>query len=273
MHLLARALLLFRSVNIFDAIIIYLACGAPFGVYYFLHNRERMQAGHLTLKTVLDWVTWPSSAVKMIGGSSLFSQSAGSNFDALPELDAATDEKVLEIQKSLERTFFDGPASAPISIYMFREVFDRYTGLSAARREGGSASRVPEAEIFRVADHRNIELASICLNRRNRSLLVTHHNQAREDFIDTLDRLAGSISQRTDTWILINELAVILDDIEAIALIDKIFTGAPQIKRSGRVKEKGEVLWKPGQLKQSRSAQPPLNLQPVPATMKLAKED
>lgn len=209
----------------------------------------------------------------MIGGSHLLSGRSKTNFDPLTELDAGKDEKVYEIQKSLEQIFFEGFASARISIYAFREVFDRYAGLSLARRAGSDSSGAPQAEIFRAADHGNVELASICLNRRNRSLLVAHQIQAREDFIDTLDRLAGSPSERTDTWILVNELAVVLNDIEAIGAIDKIFTGTPQTRRAGRVKERGEVLWKPGKLKQLPTDQAALNLQPLPATMKLAKED
>lgn len=260
-------------MNIFDAIIIYLACGAPFGVYYFLHHREKVDAGQLALKVLLEWVIWPASAVKMIGGSHLFSSRSKPNFDALTELDARQDEKVCEIQKSLEQIFFDGPASAQISIYAFREVFDRYAGLSLALRDEGDSPGVPQAEIFHAADHGNVELASICLNRRNRSLLVTHQIQARGDFIDTVDRLAGSPSERTDTWILVNELAVVLDDIEAIGAIDEIFTGTPQTRRAGRVKERGDVLWKPGKLNQLPTDQSALNLQPLPATMKLAKED
>jgi hypothetical protein len=261
-------------VNIFDAIIIYLACGAPFGVYHFLHNRDQATAGNLTLKSLLEWVTWPASAVKMIGGSQLLSGRSKTNFDPLTELDAGKDEKVCEIQKSLEQIFFEGLASAKISIYAFREVFDRYAGLSLAlRRDGDDSPGVPQAEIFRAADHGNVELASICLNRRNRSLLVAHQIQAREDFIDTLDRLAESPSERTDTWILVNELAVVLNDIEAIGAIDKIFTGTPQTRRAGRVKERGEVLWKPGKLKQLPADQAALNLRPLPARMKLAKED
>jgi hypothetical protein len=262
-----------HSVNIFDAIIIYLACGAPFGVYYFLHNRDKRDGSHLTLKVLLEWVIWPASAVKMIGGSQLLSGSKP-NFDPLTELDAGKEEKVCEIQKSLEQIFFEGLASARISIYAFREVFDRYAGLSIAlRRSGDRSSGVPQAEIFRAVDHGNVELASICLNRRNRSLLVAHQIQAREDFIDTLDRLAESPSERTDTWILVNELAVVLDDIEVIGVIDKIFIGTPQTRRAGRVKERGEVLWKPGKLKQLPTDQSALNLRPLPATMKLAKED
>ena len=260
-------------MNIFDAIIIYLSCGAPFGVYYFLHNRDKHDAGHLTLKTFLEWVIWPASAVKMIGGAYLFSGRSKTNFDPLTELDAGKDEKVCEIQKSLEQIFFEGPASARISIYAFREVFDRYAGLSLALRPGVDSPGVAQAEIFRAADHGNVELASICLNRRNRSLLAAHQIQAREDFIDTLDKLAGSPSERTDTWILVNELAVVLNDIEAIGAIDKIFTGTPQTRRVGRVKERGEVLWKPGKLKQLPTDQTALNLRPLPATMKLAKED
>lgn len=260
-------------MNIFDAIIIYLACGAPFGVYHFLHHREKVDMGPLTLKALLEWVIWPASAVKMIGGSRLFSGRSKTNFDPLSELDAGQDEKVCEIQKSLEQVFFQGSGPAAISIYAFREVFDRYAGLSLALRAGDNAPSATQAEIFRAADHGNVELAAICLNRRNRSLLVTHHTRARENFIDTLDRLAGSPSERTDTWILVNELAVVLDDIGAIGAIDKIFTGTPQTRRAGRVKEAGEVLWKPGILKQLPTDQPALNLQPLPAAMKLAKED
>jgi hypothetical protein len=261
-------------VNIFDAIIIYLACGAPFGVYRFLHNRDKRDAGQLTLKALVEWVIWPASAVKMIGGSHLFSGRSKTNFDPLTELDAGKDEKVCEIQKSFEQIFSEGFASAGISIYAFREVFDRYAGLSLALRAGGdNSSGMPQAEILRAADHGNVELASICLNRRNRSLLAAHQIQAREDFIDTVDRLAGSPSERTDTWILVNELAIVLDDIEAIGTIDKIFTGTPQTRKAGRVKEIGEVLWKPGKLKQLPTDQAALNLRPLPATMKLAKED
>lgn len=273
MHLLARALPLNTSVNVFDVIIIYLSCGAPFGVSYFLLNRERLQTDRLALRALLEWIAWPASAVKMIGRTQFFSGRTKVNFEPLPELDAETDEKVGEIQKNLEQMFFRDGAAPQISIYAFREVFERYAGLSLALSVTDKAAGTPEAEIFRLANHRDVELASICLNRRNRSLLVTHHKQAREDFIGTADRLAESAPERTDTWILMNELAVLVDDIEAIAAIDKIFTGTSQTRSAGRVIEKGDVLWKPGKRKHLPSDQPQLNLQPATATMKLAKED
>lgn len=273
MHPDGTGVALKTSVNIFDAIIIYFACGAPFGVYYFLMNRDRLPAGRLTLRSLLEWIIWPASAVKMIGRTNFVAGRTKANFDSLPELDAETDEKVGEIQKSLEQMFYRDGAASKISIYMFREVFDRYAGLSLALGVMDKAEETPEAAIFRLANHRDVTLASICLKRRNRSLLVAHHKQAREDFIDTVDRLAESAKERTDTWISINELAVILDDIEAIVAIDKIFTGTSQTQSAGRVKEKGDVLWKPEKRRHLPSDQPILNRQPATATLKLAKED
>ncbi|MEO6588731.1 MAG: hypothetical protein ABIP06_05335, partial [Pyrinomonadaceae bacterium] len=48
-------------MNLFDAIIIYLACGAPFGVYYFVNHR--LLNNRVFFKTVLILLCWLPFAI------------------------------------------------------------------------------------------------------------------------------------------------------------------------------------------------------------------
>jgi hypothetical protein len=259
------------GVNIFDALIIYLACGAPFGVYYFLQQPEKRHITHLWVKTVSNFLFWPVSAFRIIRRSQIFRDASESHFDAVNELDAALEERVSEIQKDFEKIFFDENPKA--SIYEFREIFDRYVGLSLALKAEVKPHASAEPEIFRIAGHKNIELAAICLNRRNRSRLLIHQIQAREDFSKVLLSLADLASKWAAPAELANQLAGLLEDAGGQHRFEKVFAGAPQIEGRIRVRETGRDLWKPEIHKPLPASHLSMNLRPAPATAASPVED
>src|SRR5688572_11288031 len=121
-------------MNLRDLLIIYLACGAPFGVYYFLQNRNRIETKFLWLKSLLRFVVWIPFAFRMIARNSFLTKLYNDSFDKLTETDLKTELEIEEIKKSLER-MVSAAAALPFSIYEFREAFDRYVGLSAEVRD------------------------------------------------------------------------------------------------------------------------------------------
>lgn len=258
-------------MNIFDTLIIYLACGAPFGVYYFLQYPEKDKFSHLCIKTLSSFVFWPVSALRIIHRSYIFRTRSEINFAGSYELDAGVEERVFEIQKDLEKLFFDSEPRA--SIYEFREVFDRYVGLSLALKAGSLPRADSEPELFKITGHKNIELAAICTNRRNRSRLLIHQIQAREDFSKLLLSLADLASKWKAPAELANELAVLLGDTGAQHRFEKIFAGAPQIEGQVRVREAGRDLWKPAKHTPLPASHLSMNLRPAPAAAVSPAED
>jgi hypothetical protein len=260
-----------NPVNIFDALIIYFACGAPFGVYQFLQYPEKGTFTKRWIEIVSSFVFWPVSAMTIVRRAQVFSKGPETHFDGSYELDAGVEERVFEIQKDLEKIFFDGEQGA--SIYEFREVFDRYTGLSLALKAGSRPPAAEGPELFRITGHKNIELASICINRRNRSRLLVHQIQAREDFSKLLLSLADLASKWKAPAELASELAALLDDAGAKHRFEKIFAGTSQIEGQVRVREAGRDLWKPAIHKPLPAKHLSVNLRPAPAAAVSPAED
>lgn len=258
-------------MNIFDTLIIYLACGAPFGVYYFLQYPEKSKFTDLWIKTLSSFVFWPFSAFQIIRRFYIVRKRTEIHFDTSYELDAGLEQRVGEIKKDLEDLFFETARMA--SIYEFREVFDRYVGLCLAIKADAAPRPAEGPEIFKISGHKNIELAAICTNRRNRSRLLLHQIQAREDFSKLLLALADLSSRWKAPAGLANELAGLLEDTGAKHRFEKIFAGAPQIEGQVRVREAGRDLWKPATHKQLPANHLSMNLRPAPAAAVSQAED
>jgi hypothetical protein len=229
-------------VNSLDALIIYLSLGAPFGVYYFVQYRETCAGTTLWVKTLLAFVLWPAEAVKVVKTFHSRKDAAGLHFDGEHLLDAREEKRVDEIKRILEDLFF--VYGSTTSIYTFREIFERYVGLSMALLPQPSKTQ-PESEILRLTGHKNVAVGSACLNRRNRSLLLKHQTLARRDLLDKLSFLAASPETGENVGSNALELAAILKDDPAVADIQGMFGGRPQIEGQVSVNDPGRDIWKP----------------------------
>jgi len=126
-----------------------------------------------------------------------------------------------------------------ISIHEWREIFERYTGLSVAVAKAEDNSDVHE--LFEVAGNKNGELGTVCLNRRNRSRLIFHHTDARNDFLDALIR-AG---RGGDSLNLAIELATLLDDADALSDLTAMRGYAEQKPGNSPVIDMEQEVWNP----------------------------
>lgn len=217
-------------MKISDFIIIYLACGAPFGVFYFLQHRRGKFSFLLYLKSIGLFFVWIPYASRLLHGfvTSRF-QRFGSKVSAA--------EKLKNIEKQFSRLIFESDSN--VSLYNFREVFDRYTGLTMAKN---SAEKVPpkaSEEIFRVALRQNTKLGAQCLHRRNLKRIELHQTCARQDFVNLVSQFDNPISGTKQLKDLVFELSRILNDEKVFDDLCEIFA----LDLQQEITQTEEVFW------------------------------
>ena len=95
-------------------------------------------------------------------------------------LDASTAKRVDELRSEMEKIVCRETQEG--SILGFREVFERYVGLTAETLAGDRDVASPFTEIGQSSEESS-KLNGICLNRRNRRQLEFHQIRARNDFL------------------------------------------------------------------------------------------
>lgn len=181
-------------MSLFDLIIIYLAAGAPFGVYKVTTLKGSL-APKVVFGLLLQIVLWPAFTLKMLVGGESGIAEAGKELDRL--------------QSEIEQiAFTDGSAAA---IFDFREVFARYVGLSQAANIEVASGQV--SDIFAIGKAENPTLATAILARRNREKLTFHQMTARNEFVDMIGEIAIGHSE---VILLAEKVAVCVNDELAI---------------------------------------------------------
>jgi hypothetical protein len=155
-------------MSLIDFTILYFACGSPFAVYYFLQNRA-------WLKSIIIWMLWIPYSFRLLQRK----VTSKLNFDK----NIASDSEIEVIQKEIEQIVFEN--NTKLSIFEFREIFERYVGLTLSKKQTQIGEN--ETEIFRVANYDNVKLGSICLRRRNQFKLKYHQTLARRDFLKAIN--------------------------------------------------------------------------------------
>ena len=184
-------------MTVTDLIIIYLACGSPFGVHQ-ITRRQNGQASTSWLIVLASFLFWPGFATALLIGR-FVSENVG-NEDA---------SRIERFRTEIERVGFTGEATS--SLFEFREVFYRFTGLIEAANSKPPVKATNE--LFEVSGHANKSLASKCLARRNREKLAYHQTQARNEFVDIIAELANNEFHREEiTSIAIKFTAYLKDD-------------------------------------------------------------
>jgi hypothetical protein len=258
-------------MNPIDLFIIYLACGAPFGVYCYFKDRSQNTAPALLLKTTLNFLFWIPSAFfffhKNINLKSYFDRSN----ETLPA-DENYEKSISPIQKKIEAVLIK--KNFEINIFESREVIGRYVGLTVAARRASTTSC--EAEIFRLSPMGNSKLGSICLERRNQRRLHLHQTEARKDFIYLITRLLKCNLNDSEKYVTRQsaiELVKILNDIKAQNEIEKTLVDSPQTGNRTSVTKSEKDLCKPEIRKPSTTVQASIPFQPLSATISLRKKD
>ena len=171
---MAQTLPKIKAMNFFDIFIIYLACGAPFGVYYFLNHRN--QQPHTFIKTILISLFWIPFAFGLLQ-KYVTKQLPNSIFSKKVDF---RDEEIQETKKHLEDIFMKNKFD--ISVFELREIFDRYIGLTESILNQDDLIE-SNSEFFEIAGNENAALAAKCYERRNRKLLFFHQTLAGQDFL------------------------------------------------------------------------------------------
>lgn len=241
-------------MNISDFIVIYLACGAPFAVYFFLQNRKKFAADILWLKSLLTVFVWIPYAFRLLHDFT----TTKSRLRQL-KTTASLDEKL----RRMEKSFLEFRAESPgaISAFELREVLERYRGLTLAERSGESSPGAAEREFFRVSLRSNHELGAKCLRRRAARRLAAHQAAARRDFLRTIADLFVSVRDPEDFINLTLRFVETLDDSEARQSLPEIFDKTKQTERDLTVRDLEKKVWKPREIKQSSINRKPVHTQ------------
>lgn len=163
-----------------DFLIIYLSCGAPFGVYHFVQNRKTASTGRNLLGALLRFILWIPFAAAMVVRRTSLANLYSLGFDGNLSLDS---RRVREIAASRRRIEDLAVSATALSVFDCREVVERFIGLSDELRHVNAESDSPDAEIFSVAGHPDKGIASACLRRQIRRKLEFHLDLARRDLL------------------------------------------------------------------------------------------
>ncbi len=190
-----------------DLAIIYLACGSPLSMHYFFGLRGK-PTPYFIARGILATLFWPVGIVSLLRDASR-ARAKGASISILTETDMLLDS----IRVEMESVAFQNKNTA--SVFEFREVFTRYTGLVQAASAIELETDV--GEIFRLSEHGNGQLATRCINRVSSLKLVRHADDARTEFISLIDSLSKECSLALAD--LAQEAGVLLDDQVAIERI------------------------------------------------------
>lgn len=153
------------------------------------------------------------------------------------------EQRIKMIQSQIESLFRTG--SSNISFFEFREILERYCGLSLAVKESSYENLKANRELFSVSKSNDTEISALCLNRRNRLRLSFHHNLARKDFIEVIEKIATSETLKLELKKFVFELMTVLDDYKAQEAFISQSEFISQTRKQFIVKHSEKETWKP----------------------------
>lgn len=190
------------AMRMTEAITIYLAAGAPFGVSYYLQRKPLEASASSMLKAAVAALFWPLSAATIFlarrrrltirAASGDDDTALGSEPDA-KKIERARRQltvalyKVEELARSSSEK--DGKRSELVA-YLVRESVEKYAGLMAASSvvKMDAAPTAREMELCRISGRvgDDLLLAGRCIHRRNVARLLAHRERARTNLLHAL---------------------------------------------------------------------------------------
>jgi hypothetical protein len=256
-------------MNLTDLIIVYLACGAPFAVYFFLQNRENLNPVRLWLKTILVSLFWFLYGYVFLHRF-VTKKLHNSQFAEKNQADSLKKLKIDEFEKTFAQYLLQN--NGGISLFDFRETFERYVGLTLLLFQ--TDENVPtDSEFFRIAEHQNAKLGQICLQRRNRLRLLAHQTQAREDLLKIFSEMRRNAFDTKKLEFSMVEFFKIIEDDEANKFLVQIFRQPTQTEKTFPVRDLEIELWNSKEPKTLTARQTTLSLPIIQTTTVLPKPD
>jgi hypothetical protein len=261
---MARPLRLAVAMNLFDLFIIYLACGAPFGVHRFLSRGDNSVSAYL--ESLLYALLWILLIPRLLhnGVKSLLRIRADRTRSGPVTFDASGLVRMID---ESART-----SGAYPGLYTLRDAVDRYSGISSLLSEQDSWRESATDGIFSVSGHPVPDLGSICLRRRNRRDLERHHREAAEDLIRLCRKMVeGSVEPDAIT----NSFRVLFTgfgDAQAVAALPDAKGSIPAQRGFERVKDKGQAVWETTRLLAHKNAEPALSIRGMNLISRLRNE-
>lgn len=252
-----------------DFLIIYLACGAPLGVYYFFQNRKALHQNRLILNSFLTTSVWIPYAVRLLRefvSNKLFVY----RLRLADKFAAVKKDKIDSIEKEIAQILLAENIS--VSLFDFRETFQRYAGLTLALQEAGEFETAEnEKELFRIAKSENVNLGAKCLHRRNLNRLKFHQTLSRKDIVEMFGAINAELKTSEKFKRLVSEFFELLDDSGDVSLLEK-HPKLPQTTKESAVRNTERNIWRTREGKPQSASQTALNLQAMPATATRKRE-
>ncbi len=193
-----------------NLIIIYFACGSPIGVYRITRT-TRLRSARQAATLGVYFVFWPVFVPAVLRRS-------------LSVHETDIEQAIAIIRTALEKIAFAGSPTA--TVFEFREVFARYTGLTLALYCDSSIN--PRTELLKLTGHRNIAVAAACMKRRDRQRLLFHQKHARNEFVEIVSTIARESPKDIEILKLSMQLAALLNDgkiADNLSVLKKGITG------------------------------------------------
>jgi hypothetical protein len=183
-----------------EAITIYLAAGASFGVYNFLREQNPASRFHTFLNATRAAILWPLAAARIIrprrrpdAGSAAGTINERASTQFVERIGQANRKLLASLYRLVELAL---PSSGGDCEKMerasrtVREAVEKYVELTMAAAEAppDAPPTEREMELFRVAGRRgdDLLLAGRCIHRRNAARLVAHQARARTELLHAL---------------------------------------------------------------------------------------
>ena len=193
-------------MTIWDFLIIYLACGSPFAVH-LLVTRNDSNSKYSTAIAIARLAAWPVFAVTIVFRWLTALAVTSSRGPGRAEQTALDRER-----SALENS--EQISSGSVPLFEFRDAFHRYSSLSL--ESGVTTLAEGSSEIFEITMHPEPAIASACLYRKNRFRLLEHRDDARSDFLEMIERVAGENGARETILRSALATAAIVKDAEGV---------------------------------------------------------
>jgi hypothetical protein len=204
---LAHALPFHRvAMRLSEAITIYLAAGAPFGVTSFLHERPDRRRALALLEAAGAMLLWPLAASAILfarqrhkddtahANGKPFGVPIGERVEQAQRDLLASVYKVYEMAQD---SFGKDREKMERAACKIREIVEKYAGLARVRVEINSDAMPDrrEMELCRVAGRKgdDLLLAGLCIRRRNVARINAHVDRARTELVHALAELREQV--------------------------------------------------------------------------------
>ncbi len=198
-----------------EAITIYLAAGASFGVYNFLREQNPASRFHTFVKATRAAILWPLAAAKILRprqrlneGRPVKSASEQASAQFIERIGQAKGKLLASLHRLVELLNLSSGGerekmeSASRTV---RETVEKYVELTlvAAVADADAPPTERELELFRVAGRKgdDLQLAGRCIHRRNAARLIAHQARARTELLHALAQIreiVGGVTASTN---------------------------------------------------------------------------